>query len=205
MYLSNMYDPELVIRPAHRLLNTRRLSNFTEAGLLQELPEFFEVEALSISGGELLNQAQGVAAALAAAGKTGTTLGLATSGGQVYLLKLKPGVMNGPLAAQIPPSLASLDVIALNYLIFEKVMHLSSQEQDDAETFKYSSTAAGALEAVTTGGMDLAFLLNPTRIEQVQEVAAAGLIMPRKSTYFYPKVPVGLVLHPIHPQEEVGL
>jgi uncharacterized protein (DUF1015 family) len=205
MYLSNMYDPELVIRPAHRLLNTRRLPNFTEEGLLQGLPEFFEVEALSIAGGELLNQAQAVAAALAAAGKNGTTLGLATSGGKVYLLKLKPGVRSGPLAAQMPPSLASLDVIALNYLIFEKVMHLSSQEQDDAETFKYSSTAAGALEAVTTGGMDLAFLLNPTRIEQVQEVAAAGLIMPRKSTYFYPKVPVGLVLHPIDPQEEVGL
>jgi uncharacterized protein (DUF1015 family) len=47
--------------------------------------------------------------------------------------------------------------------------------------------------------------LNPTRIEHVQEVASSGLIMPRKSTYFYPKVPVGLVMHPIDPNEEVGL
>jgi uncharacterized protein (DUF1015 family) len=48
-------------------------------------------------------------------------------------------------------------------------------------------------------------LLNPTRIEQVQEVATAGLIMPRKSTYFYPKVMTGLILSPINPQEEIAL
>ena len=44
-----------------------------------------------------------------------------------------------------------------------------------------------------------------TRIEQVQEVATAGLIMPRKSTYFYPKVMTGLVLSPINPQEEITI
>ncbi len=63
----------------------------------------------------------------------------------------------------------------------------------------------GALEALDRGKVDLAFLLNPTRIEHVQEVATSGLIMPRKSTYFYPKVPVGLAMHAIDPNEEVGL
>jgi uncharacterized protein (DUF1015 family) len=37
----------------------------------------------------------------------------------------------------------------------------------------------------------------PTPIEQVQAVAAAGESMPPKSTYFFPKVPTGLLLHPL--------
>jgi uncharacterized protein (DUF1015 family) len=40
-------------------------------------------------------------------------------------------------------------------------------------------------------------LLNPTRIEQVFAVADAGDVMPPKSTYFFPKVPSGLVLRPL--------
>ena len=53
------------------------------------------------------------------------------------------------------------------------------------------------------GEASLAFILNPTRVEQVQQVATAGLIMPRKSTYFYPKVKDGIVLSPINPGEEI--
>jgi len=56
---------------------------------------------------------------------------------------------------------------------------------------------------VARGEARLAFLLNPTRIEQVQDVASAGLIMPRKSTYFYPKVMSGLLLNPIYPEEDI--
>ena len=47
----------------------------------------------------------------------------------------------------------------------------------------------------------MAFLLNPTRIQQVKEVAGNRLIMPRKSTYFYPKVITGLVFNKIDPYE----
>ena len=48
-----------------------------------------------------------------------------------------------------------------------------------------------AVDAVMDGKADIAFILNPTRIEQVQRVAEHGLIMPRKSTYFYPKIVSG--------------
>jgi uncharacterized protein (DUF1015 family) len=93
----------------------------------------------------------------------------------------------------------------LNYLIFEKLLGLDAQAQDDQETCKYTSKISEAVAAVSQGEARLAFLLNPTRIEQVQEVATAGLIMPRKSTYFYPKVMTGLILSPINPQEEITI
>ncbi len=40
-----------------------------------------------------------------------------------------------------------------------------------------------------------AVIVPPTPIEAVQEIALAGQTMPQKSTYFYPKVATGLVLH----------
>ena len=52
-------------------------------------------------------------------------------------------------------------------------------------------------ELVMSGAYDVAFLLRPTPVEQVREIAAAGQSMPPKSTYFYPKVPTGLVFHPL--------
>ena len=47
------------------------------------------------------------------------------------------------------------------------------------------------------GACSAAFLLNPTRVEQVVAVAEAGDRMPEKSTYFYPKPVTGLVLNPL--------
>jgi uncharacterized protein (DUF1015 family) len=66
---------------------------------------------------------------------------------------------------------------------------------DNEKLIGYASTADKALQSIDTEAFDVAFLLNPTRIEQVQEVAQQGLIMPRKSTYFYPKVKSGLVMN----------
>jgi uncharacterized protein (DUF1015 family) len=205
MYLSNMLDPDLVIRPAHRLLNARRLQNFKEESLLAQLPQFFDMEPLALTAQLFPANAVALGTALQQAGTDGTGMAVVTPSKKAYILKLKPGVMNGPLTAHMPAALTKLDVVALNFLIFEKAMGLSAQELDDEETFQYSSTVAGALEAMDKGKVNLAFLLNPTRIEHVQEVASSGLIMPRKSTYFYPKVPVGLVMHAIDPNEEVGL
>ncbi len=51
--------------------------------------------------------------------------------------------------------------------------------------------------SVTSGEYDAAFFMAPTPVEQVQEVAAAGESMPPKSTYFFPKVPTGLLFNPL--------
>ena len=93
----------------------------------------------------------------------------------------------------------------LNYLILEKVLGLDAKAQDDQETCKYTSKMSEVVALGRQGGGPLAFMLNPTRIEQVQEVATTSLIMPRKSTYFYPKVMTGLLLNPILPGEEMVL
>jgi uncharacterized protein (DUF1015 family) len=203
MYLSNMFDPDLVILMAHRLLGGPRLKNLEESWAMGRLKEYFEIITLPAvhefgeAYDEFLQQS------LAEVPEGESAFILLGFGRKAWRLIMRPGVRQRVLARQMHPALAQLDVAVLNYLIFEKVLGLDAAAQDDQETCKYTSKINQAVTAVTKGEARLAFLLNPTRIEQVQEVASAGLIMPRKSTYFYPKVMSGLILSPINPEEEL--
>jgi uncharacterized protein (DUF1015 family) len=67
----------------------------------------------------------------------------------------------------------------------------------------YYHNAREAMEKAARDDKTWAFLLNPTPIEQVKNVATAGLVMPHKSTYFYQKALTGLVINKIVPDEEV--
>jgi uncharacterized protein (DUF1015 family) len=61
----------------------------------------------------------------------------------------------------------------------------------------YTPYASEAVAAVDRGEAEAAFLLRPTRIEDVWEVARRGDVMPQKSTFFYPKLTSGLLLLPL--------
>ncbi|MDO9532963.1 MAG: DUF1015 domain-containing protein [Deltaproteobacteria bacterium] len=203
MYLSNMFDPDLLILMAHRLLGGPRLKNLEESWVMGRLKEYFEIVSLPAAhefGEGYEDFLQQTLAEVPAGESAYVVLGF---GRKAWRLILRPGVRQTVLARQMHPALAQLDVAVLNYLIFEKVMGLDAQAQDDQETCKYTSKISEVVAAVNQGEARLAFLLNPTRIEQVQEVATAGLTMPRKSTYFYPKVMTGMILSPINPQEEI--
>jgi uncharacterized protein (DUF1015 family) len=80
---------------------------------------------------------------------------------------------------------------------------VSPQLLNDENRIRYERDAREAIEQVRRGLFQLTFLLNPTRIEQVRDVAASGLIMPHKSTYFYPKVINGSVMSLLDPHEDV--
>ena len=59
----------------------------------------------------------------------------------------------------------------------------------------YTRSFEEAIESVQSGESQCAFLLNPTRVTEIRDVAAAGEKMPQKSTYFYPKLITGLVMN----------
>ena len=203
MYLSNIFDPDLVILMAHRLLGGPRVKHLDEARVLGRLKEYFEIISLPTPDefGEAYEDFLQQTLAETPPGESAFIL--LGFGRKAWLLKMRPGVRQNQLARQMHPALAQLDVAVLNYLIFEKILGLDAKALDDQDTFKYSSKLSEVVAAITQREARLAFILNPTRIEQVQEVASAGLTMPRKSTYFYPKVMTGLVMNPINPEEEI--
>jgi ABC-type amino acid transport substrate-binding protein len=61
---------------------------------------------------------------------------------------------------------------------------------------EYTASAAEAEQAVSSGQATAAFLVRPPTVQQVEEFARAGVRMPPKSTYFFPKLTSGLLLSP---------
>jgi uncharacterized protein (DUF1015 family) len=61
----------------------------------------------------------------------------------------------------------------------------------------YTPLRDEAVATVDRGDAEAAFLLRPTRIEDVWNVARRGETLPQKSTYFYPKLTSGLLFHPL--------
>ena len=73
---------------------------------------------------------------------------------------------------------------------------MSEDDIDAKRGIAYTASAEDALGALDDG-IHAAFLLRPTPVEQVRDVAAAGETMPPKSTYFFPKVLTGIVFNPL--------
>jgi uncharacterized protein (DUF1015 family) len=85
----------------------------------------------------------------------------------------------------------------LEALLLKGPLGLSDDDISHLHDFGYARDARQAVELVRGGEFDVAFLLRPTPVAQIREIAAAGQNMPPKSTYFHPKVPTGLLLNPL--------
>ena len=86
-----------------------------------------------------------------------------------------------------------LDVSILDHIILEKLLGLSGEREE--AILAYCFDKLDAVNRVLDQEYQLAFLLSPVKAEVVKAIADAGDRMPRKSTYFYPKLPAGLVFH----------
>jgi uncharacterized protein (DUF1015 family) len=90
-----------------------------------------------------------------------------------------------------------LDTGVLEALILKGALGLSDDDISHFNGLFYARDTEEALAMVTSGDYDAAFLMRPTPVQQVRDVAAAGENMPPKSTYFFPKLLTGLLFNPL--------
>jgi uncharacterized protein (DUF1015 family) len=193
MYLCSMSDPGLIILPAHRLLKSISAEEMEQA--IKASRTYFTVTEYPYTPDDRQQVERTFLDDLSASAHR-QAIGVYTHKKPVfYLLTLRTGVMDDLFGDKLDASLRLLDVTVLTRLVFMKIMGFDQARLDNEKLIGYASTADKALQSIDTGAYDVAFILNPTRMEQVQEVAQKGLIMPRKSTYFYPKVKSGLVMN----------
>jgi uncharacterized protein (DUF1015 family) len=103
------------------------------------------------------------------------------------------------LAAAMPDAseaYRTLDAAILETLLLRDALGMTSEDIEAKRGIGYTASAEQALAALDEG-VHAAFLMRPTPVEQVRAVAAAGETMPPKSTYFFPKVPTGIVFNPL--------
>ncbi len=96
-----------------------------------------------------------------------------------------------------PEPYRRLDTAVLESLILTGALGMSEDDISHLNGLGYARTAEEAKARVDAGEADAAFLMSPTPVDRVRDVAAAGENMPPKSTYFYPKVLTGMVFNPL--------
>ncbi len=192
MSLSSMEDPGLVILPAHRIL--REVDAETLSTFEKRADPYFEITPFAFQPHEIDTVRDRFITQLHLK-KEQNCIGMFLKNRDAFiLLTLKPGVMDALFSNEIPESLRNLDVTVLTRLIFMEILGFDQNRLDNEKLITYSSKVKEAIEIVRSENYDVTFILNPTKMEQVRQVAEEGLIMPRKSTYFYPKVISGHIL-----------
>ena len=180
-------DPGLVVLPTHRLV---RLPPREVRVSLRRLFAFRVDDAGVANDGNL----ERLMVQLAEAGRQGPAFGV---------IGLEPGRLHLLTPRDLPSLLRRLEHVGseelrrLDVTILQHAVYPALEYQETPESIAYAEDHRHAAEEVAAGRWDLAFLLNPTPVQQVIAVANAGERMPRKSTYFYPKLGTGVVMLPL--------
>ncbi len=201
-YFCPMEDDGLVVLPTHRLLPRVGLPSAGE--FLERGRPFFQILSFPMSDAGRSAWHESLEAFRA---RRETAIGFIHNGGEAcWVLKMEPSATRAFLTEKgFPAVLQDLDVVVVDHLLLRGLLGLDDAYLSDAENIRFCHDRDEAVQAVLKGDAAMGFFVNPTRVDQVRDVARAGLIMPHKATYFYPKVFSGLVMHPMDPEDVVGL
>ncbi len=186
MTFVDMDLPGLVILPTHRSVSG--LPSFSSATFQTEAQKFFTVQEV-----EATLDAPRATAILRSSGYAGTSL-LAVTADRAFLLHT-PKAIGTPLFGKLSPRQQALDVVQLHKCLLEDVLKISEDAIRNQQYVSYCRDAAEALSQVRGGKIQVAFLMNPARMDQIRDVALAGEVLPQKSTDFYPKLLSGLTIY----------
>jgi uncharacterized protein (DUF1015 family) len=182
--LVSLEDPGLTVFATHRLL--RDLDADGQERLAAGIRESFDVEELSEDrldpGG---NDGPGVFGYIDAHFR------------RPFRLRLKDPVTVDRALADRSDAYRRLDAAIFEELILRRTLGMSDDDIAAKRGLGYATGTAEALRQLDEGNYQAAFMLRPTPVEQVREVAAAGETMPPKSTYFFPKLLTGIAFNPL--------
>jgi uncharacterized protein (DUF1015 family) len=183
MCLVALQDPGLTVFPTHRLV--RGLRPDQHEALADAIRRDFEIEPLSDT-----------AALVPEPGPVRIGYIDAHFRAPMMLTLRDPAIADAALPEHAE-AYRRLDTAVLEALILKGALGMTDEEIDHLAGLGYARDFDQALELIEASAYDAAFFMAPTPIEQVQAVAGAGESMPPKSTYFFPKVPTGLLFNPL--------
>jgi uncharacterized protein (DUF1015 family) len=195
MFLVNSEHEGLTVLPTHRTLHDLQVSNLSDLHL--SILEHFHVKSYSFSGDndrqarkrwlrDLRDTEPGVH-------KFGA---LITKMSRYFLITLKDSeayeeMVDLPFSSEWK----LLDVNILNTLILQRIIGLTEGELSAQTNVSYTKDLDAALQSVRDGSVQVALILNGTRLQDIITIAENNERMPRKSTHFYPKPLSGLLFY----------
>ncbi|HEY6348365.1 MAG TPA: DUF1015 domain-containing protein [Candidatus Angelobacter sp.] len=185
MTFIRMESPGLVILPTHRIVHG--LPDFDHERMLETARRFFEIRRIHPR-----TESRTATTLLEEAGEGGTAFVALTRQGS-YLMKARKRPMLEALSA-VSARQRDLDVVQLHRVLLERVLGISEEAIREQAHVKYERDAFEAISCVRQGA-NVAFLMNPARMDQVRDIAFAGEVLPQKSTDFYPKLLSGFAIY----------
>jgi uncharacterized protein (DUF1015 family) len=185
MYLCSLSDPGLTVLPTHRLL-TQLKDSATQERLGAALKRDFEVEEVERDELEPPADLPGIVFGYMDAHLR-----------RPFRLTLKAEEIADAAMPDRPAPYRKLEPAVLEALVLRGTLGMSEADIEEKRGIEYASDFATAVEAVESRRCDAAFFMRAPPLEQVRAVAQAGESMPPKSTYFFPKVPTGLLFNPL--------
>ena len=177
-YFTPMEAPGLLVLPYHRLLSA--------GPSLDEAKRRFEAGPFRVTS----SPSAAEAASVVEASNAPYAFALAAPGAGAIVAEAVPAALD-LLKAGDPPSLRALDTYFFHNAVMARVLTIPE------DTVSYVHSLREAEEALVSGTCRLAAIMRGTPVRQIVGVAEAGESMPAKSTFFHPKLPSGLVIHPL--------
>lgn len=178
MTLTSFSDPGLLIMPIHRLL--KNLPDKIMHELPAKLQKYFEVTSLPLSGSKVPYT------------QDACIMAVGLEPHRVLALKLRTGVsLHDIMPENRSEAYKKLEACIVQHVILEHLMGIT----EETDLIAYTPSIEHAMRLVETGEFQLSFLLDPISLMTIKAIADAKDRVPRKSTFFHPKLPTGLVMN----------
>lgn len=176
--MANLASGGVRILPYHRIVSG--LENFNEIDLLKKAESFFQWREVSSDNGDSPFDESDAEAA--------------------FILQLKDKAFVFSIRQELIPTLnpqifARIGAYIVDEYLFKKALKLNEEDLRLGRYVKHIANLENINDELKAGNIQAAIILRPVAMEIIREVAHLGLTMPRKSTYFHPKLPTGLLIH----------
>ncbi len=182
-YFTNAADENLVIYPTHRIIE----KEIEPKAVLEAVKKHYDVVEMTDKEKFLDKIEQ--------ENKNQITTGLILKNDEkYYVLKLKKGVKE---KIDTPAELQNLDLTVLHEVILKGELNFSQEELMAQNGVKYEKKENVSFNSVKQGSASACFIMAYPKMKDILDISSAGLRMPQKSTYFYPKLLSGIVINPL--------
>jgi uncharacterized protein (DUF1015 family) len=196
---ANVLQTGLIVLATHRIVYN--LGRFDMKQLLSDLEERFDVVEFGFDSPRSKTQArQEMLDRMRTEHENDkNAFGIYASDDAFYVAVLKDSRAMDTVVPDKSPGWRTLDVSILHKLILEELLGLDAEKQTQGKNIQYVKDTPTAIDdsidRIDAGKAQVAFFMNPVKIQQLKMVTDAGERMPQKSTYFYPKVYSGLTIN----------
>jgi uncharacterized protein (DUF1015 family) len=204
MTLVDFSDPGLVVFPIHRLV--RDIAPSALAGLKSQLEDFFILESIPLPASpnaslsslqaELASRSRGKQRSNPEEISSRVIIGiLGLEPQSLIMLRQRQDVsIEDIMPKNRSQAYKKFDISLANHLILDRMLGIAQ----DSESLTYTVNIDEIYQQINEGEYQLAFILSPPSLEMIKDIVDAKDRMPRKSTYFYPKLPAGLIINALN-------